>query len=125
MWRGDDAGLAGVLERVFEAGSADDFEARLAPKGVGCVRADGSAPPDFFLTDEHCGIEELRTPAVHPDWGDYLRNGPMARFSKGDRYGGASAMGDSTLTLLDELGYSAEESAALVEAGKVYAREAA
>ena len=121
----DDAGLAGALERVFEAGSADDFEGRLAPKGVGCVRADGSAPPDFFLTDEHCGIEELRTPAVHPDWGDYLRNGPMARFSKGDRYGGASAMGDSTLALLDELGYSPEESAALVEGRKVYAREAA
>ena len=121
----DDPDLADVLGRVFAAGTADDFETRLAPNGVGCVRADGSAPPDFFLTDEHCGIEELRTPAVHPDWGDYLRNGPMARFSNGDRYGGASAMGDSTLALLDELGYSAEESAALVDGRKVYARDAA
>ena len=116
--------LAAVLEGVFVAGTADDFEARLAPKGVGCVRADGLAPPDFFLTDEHCGIEELRTPAVHPDWGDYLRNGPMARFSKDDRYGGASAMGDSTLAVLEELGYSRAESAALVDSRKVYARDA-
>lgn len=120
-----DANLADTLERVFAAGSADDFEARLAPQGVGCVRADGKAPPDFFLTDEHCGIEELRTQAVHPDWGDYWRNGPMARFSKADRYGGASAMGDSTLALLAELGYSEAESAALVEDRKVYARDAA
>ena len=121
----DDANLADTLERVFAAGSADDFETRLAPQGVGCVRADGKAPPDFFLTDEHCGIEELRTQAVHPDWGDYWRNGPMARFSKGDRYGGASAMGDSTLALLAELGYSEAESTALVEDRKVYARDAA
>ena len=121
----DDPNLAATLESVFASGSADDFEARLAPQGVGCVRADGKAPPDFFLTDEHCGIEELRTQAVHPDWGDYWRNGPMARFSKGDRYGGASAMGDSTLPLLAELGYSEAESAALVEERKVYARDAA
>ena len=121
----DDSGLAETLEGVFAAGDADDFEARLAPKGVGCVRADGPAPPDFFLHDDHCGAEELRTPAVHPDWGEYWRNGPMARFSKGDRYGGASAMGDATVALLDELGYSAAESAALIETGKVHARDAA
>ena len=102
---GDDAALASALEAAFAAGDADDFERRLAPKGIGCVRADGAQPPDFFLNDPHCAIEELRVPAVHPDWGDYYRNGPMARFSKGDAYGGASAMGDSTRALLEELGY--------------------
>ena len=102
---GDDEALARALEATFANGDADDFERRLAPKGVGCVRADGAQPPDFFLNDPHCGIEELRVPAVHPDWGDYYRNGPMARFAKGVAYGGASAMGDSTRALLEELGY--------------------
>ncbi len=121
----DDEQLAEVLAAVFAAGDADDFERRLAPVGIGCVRADGPAPPEFFLNDSHCRAEELRVPAVHPDWGDYFRNGPMARFAKNDTYRGASAMGDATLALLDELGYSADEVAALIEERKVLARDAA
>ncbi len=117
--------LAQLLQGVFAAGSADDFERRLAPKGVGCVRADAAQPPDFFLNDAHCEAEELRVPAVHPDWGDYYRNGPMARFSKGAAYRGASAQGDATRALLGELGYEAEEVATLVENSTVYAREPA
>ena len=121
----DDDALGAALEAVFAAGDADDFERRLAPKGVGCVRADGAAPPDFLLNDPHCRIEELAVPATHPDWGDYYRNGPMARFSKGDDYRGASAMGDSTRALLEELGYSAAEVDELVASRKVYARDVA
>ena len=121
----DDDALGAALEAVFAAGDADDFERRLAPKGIGCVRADGAAPPDFFLNDPHCRAEELAVPATHPDWGDYYRNGPMARFSKGDDYRGASAMGDSTRALLEELGYSAAEIDELVASRKVYARDVA
>ena len=120
----DDPNLAKVLAATFEAGNADDFERRFAPKGVGCVRADDAQPPDFFLNDPHCEAEELRVPAVHPDWGDYYRNGPMARFSKGDSYGGASAMGDCTVPLLEELGYGADEIESLLDAKKVRARGA-
>lgn len=121
----DDANLGAVLTDLFASGDADDFERRLAPKGVGCVRADGAQPPDFFLNDPHCGVEELRVPAVHPDWGDYYRNGPMARFAKGDAYQGASAMGDSTTALLEELGYDAAQVADLIERRVVRARDAA
>ena len=121
----EDADLAAVLAEVFAAGSADEFERRLAPKGVGCVRADGAQPPDFFLNDDHAAAEELRVPAAHPDWGDYYRNGPMARFSKGDSYAGASARGDSTRKLLAELGYAADAVEALVANKTVYARDAA
>ncbi|MCY4058428.1 MAG: CoA transferase, partial [Gammaproteobacteria bacterium] len=108
------ADLENVLGDVFGAGQADDFEARLAPKGIGCVRADGLQPPAFLLEDEHCGVEELRVPAVHPDWGDYFRNGPMVRFSKGDDYPGTGAMGGATVALLEELGYSSTEIDALI-----------
>lgn len=118
----DAADMETVLGGVFAAGGADDFEARLATKGVGCVRADGLQPPAFLLEDEHCGLEELRVPAVHPDWGDYFRNGPMVRFSKGDDYPGTGAMGGATVALLDELGYSAAEIDALIAEGTVGAR---
>ena len=121
----DDADLAATLAAIFAAGDADAFERRLAPKGIGCVRADERQPPDFLLNDPHCEVEELRVPAVHPDWGDYCRNGPMARFSKGDSYLGASAMGDATTALLEELGYSSTEIASLIETKKVAARDAA
>ncbi|MXY55726.1 MAG: hypothetical protein F4029_20140 [Gammaproteobacteria bacterium] len=110
----DAADLDAVLGEVFAAGNADDFEARLATKGIGCVRADGPQPPAFLLEDAHCGIEELRVPAVHPDWGDYYRNGPMVRFSKGDDYPGTGAMGGATVALLEELGYSDAEIDALI-----------
>ena len=121
----DDPRLEEILAARFKAGEADDFERRLAPNGVGCVRADGAEPPDFFRCDPHCAAEELRVPAEHPDWGDYYRNGPMARFSKGDAYGGASAMGDSTVALLEELGYSPARISALVESKAVGVRPAA
>ena len=121
----DDPRLEETLAARFAAGEADDFERRLAPNGVGCVRADGAEPPDFFRCDPHCAAEELRVPAEHPDWGDYYRNGPMARFSKGDAYGGASAMGDSTVALLEELGYSPARISALVESKAVGVRPAA
>ena len=120
----DDPRLEEILAARFEAGGADDFERRLAPHGVGCVRADAAEPPDFFRCDPHCAVEELRVPAEHPDWGDYYRNGPMARFSKGDAYGGASAMGDSTVALLEELGYSPARISALVESKAVGVRPA-
>ena len=121
----EDPALGDALTELFASGDADDFERRLAPKGVGCVRADGAQPPDFFLNDPHCGVEELRVPAVHPDWGDYYRNGPMARFAKGGAYQGASAMGDSTTALLEELGYDAAQVADLIERRVVRARDAA
>ena len=119
------ADLEDVLGEVFAAGRADDFEARLAPKGIGCVRADGLQPPAFLLEDEHCGVEELRVAAVHPDWGDYFRNGPMVRFSKGDDYPGTGAMGGATVALLEELGYSGAEIDALIAERTVGARASA
>ena len=117
--------LESELTEQFAAGSADDFEQRLARRGVGCVRADGLQPPAFLLEDPHCGVEEMRVPAVHPDWGDYLRNGPMVRFSKGDQYPGTGAMGGATVALLEELGYSAAEIEALIASRAVRARKAA
>ena len=116
----DDPTLEATLEGIFAAGSADDFEARLAPWGVGCVRADGPPPPDFFLNDEHCEIEEMRTQSLHPQWGQYWRNGPMARFDRGEHYRGAGEMGDWTDEILHDCHYNESEIEAMREAGVIY-----
>ena len=118
----DDDDLADRLAALFGGDDADAWERRLAPRGVGCVRADGLPPQEFFLRDPHCRAEELAVPAVHPDWGDYLRNGPMARFVRGDDYIGTGAAGGATVKLLGELGYSAAQTEELIEARRVYAR---
>jgi crotonobetainyl-CoA:carnitine CoA-transferase CaiB-like acyl-CoA transferase len=102
----NDPGLAAQLEAVFADATADEWEARLAPYGLGCVRADGFMPHDFPLQDRHARTEELVTPAVHPEWGHYLRCGPVTRFGRGLALGGAPAQGNASISLLRELGYS-------------------
>ena len=121
----DADGLAETLSALFATDDADAWENRLAPKGIGCVRADGLPPQEFFLRDAHCQAEHLAVPAVHPDWGDYLRNGPMARFRKGDEYLGTGAAGGATVTLLKELGYSEAATQALIDDKRVFARREA
>ncbi len=120
----DAENLAETLAHLFAGNDADAWEARLAPKGIGCVRADGLPPQEFFLRDAHCQAEQLAVPAVHPDWGDYLRNGPMARFHKGDAYLGTGAAGGATVSLLRELGYSEAATEALIDRKRVFARKA-
>ncbi|HEY6599199.1 MAG TPA: CoA transferase, partial [Pseudomonadales bacterium] len=49
----NDPDLAARLEAMFADATADEWEAQLAPKGLGCVRADGLMPHDFLLQDPH------------------------------------------------------------------------
>jgi crotonobetainyl-CoA:carnitine CoA-transferase CaiB-like acyl-CoA transferase len=102
----NDPALAGKLETLFAGATADEWEARLAPKGFGCVRADGFMPHDFLLQDPHARTEEFVVPAQHPEWGEYVRYGPMARFGRGLAFAGAPAQGNASVSLLSELGYS-------------------
>lgn len=101
--------LADQLTSIFKTRSAIDWETQLTGKGIGCVVADEAAPPSWFLHDEHVKAERMLVPAVHPDWGDYLRLGPMVEFDTNAEYAGASAAGGSTVALLEELNYSTQE----------------
>ena len=60
-------------------------------------------------------------PAEHPEWGSYLRHGPMVRFDASRRYPGPSMAGDSTLNLLAEIGVDADTIQALLETSVVEA----
>lgn len=97
------------LASKFKENDAPYWEAKLTARGIGCVVADEAAPPDWFLTDPHVREEGLLVPAQHPDWGDYLRLGPMVEFDEQASYPGTEAAGGSTRELLLELNYSSEQ----------------
>jgi crotonobetainyl-CoA:carnitine CoA-transferase CaiB-like acyl-CoA transferase len=114
------AAVAAALAAMFAGGDADDWEVRLAPHGVGCVRADGALPDAFFLDDPQARAESLTVPARHPEWGDYRRHGPMAVFgTTPGECEGTAALGGATDELLAGLGMDAKAVAALREAGVV------
>ena len=117
----NDPDLEQTLSGVFASASAVDFERRLAPFGVGCVVADGPAPAEFLLTDEHAKTEELVVSTAHPDWGEYLRHGPMVRFGAGAPMRGPDRAGGSTTEILAELGYTSAEVENLINDGRVIA----
>ena len=109
------------LAEIFVTKHADTWEAELIPLGIGCVRADSNSTVRFFLDSEQAKADQLIVPAVHPEWGDYLRLGPMVEFSESNTYPGASLAGDSSKALLEELGYPASETLRLEEAGVIRA----
>ena len=103
----DDPSLEETLAGIFKADTAERWEEQFASLGIGCVKADVGAPPDFFMQDEHVRAENLLVEAEHPVWGDYLRLGPMTAFDDGP-FAGAEAAGGSTVALLREIGRSDE-----------------
>lgn len=117
----DQANLEHVLAQRFLTKTAAAWEAELTPKGIGCVVADEAAPPQWFLNDEHVKAERLLVPAEHPEWGDYLRLGPMVEFDSSVSYAGTELAGGSTRALLKELNYNDEAIGALEAEGIVRA----
>ncbi len=117
----DSVNLEDLLEARFLAKSAQEWEAELTPLGIGCVVADDSAPPTWFLKDEHVKAERLLVPAQHPEWGDYYRLGPMVEFDPTVNYAGTEAAGGSTVRLLRELNFSDESIEQLLAEGVVRA----
>ena len=97
--------LASNLSQIFQTKRSLEWEKELTAQGVTCVQADGEAPPGFFMNDEHVRAERLLVSAIHPQWGEYLRLGPMVEFDAEATYPGTGAAGGATLDLLAELGY--------------------
>ena len=116
-----DANLADKLATVFKTKDATQWEASLTSLGVGCVVADEAPPPAWFLHDEHVKAERLLVPTVHPEWGEYLRLGPMVEFDAEVSYAGTELAGGSTVALLDELNYDASIIERLIAEGVVSA----
>jgi crotonobetainyl-CoA:carnitine CoA-transferase CaiB-like acyl-CoA transferase len=109
------------LESLLATKDAQDWEEELSSRGIGCVRADAGWPGDFLLRDPIAAAEALTVPAEHPEWGSYLRHGPMVRFDTSRKYPGPSMPGDSTPNLLAEIGIDADTIQTLLETSVVEA----
>jgi crotonobetainyl-CoA:carnitine CoA-transferase CaiB-like acyl-CoA transferase len=107
------------LDEVFRRRGVQEWLASLTGPEIWCVRADSGWPADFLLGSELAVQDELVVPAVHPEWGEYLRHGPMVRFGRGLEYPAAGVAGDATVPLLEELGFTGEQVARLLDEGVV------
>ena len=122
--RNHDPELATALTGVFAGRAADSWEQLLAPAGIGCVRADGSAPGEFWLTDEHVRENGYVTEVQHARYGNHLRWGTLASLNGSPAVPGPGALGgDHTAALLRELGYDDAEVARLYADGVVWSEE--
>jgi crotonobetainyl-CoA:carnitine CoA-transferase CaiB-like acyl-CoA transferase len=117
----NDAALAEALSAVLSTRSADDWERALAPNGIGCVRADGPVPGEFWLDDAHVRENGFVVPVKHPRYGDSVRWGTLTRFSRTPEQPGPGCLsGDHTDVILAELGYSEDAVQRLRGAGVVW-----
>ncbi|MFN0148079.1 MAG: CaiB/BaiF CoA transferase family protein [Dehalococcoidia bacterium] len=125
--RGANGGaLAAELSALLRGRTADDWEALLAPAGVGCVRADGPMPGDFWGDDAHVRENGFVVNARHARYGDHLRWGPLAHFERTPAAPRAACLaGEHTATILMELGYGEAAIADLLARGVAWAEEIA
>ena len=108
--RGEHAAtLAIAIAEVFATREADWWERTLTARGIGCVRADGPVPGDFWHTDPHVAANGFVSTVTHLEQGPYERTHAVARVRGAERvYGPAPSGGEHTDALLHELGYDAE-----------------
>jgi crotonobetainyl-CoA:carnitine CoA-transferase CaiB-like acyl-CoA transferase len=117
---GDDA-LAQSLQEMFVSHDADYWASLLSDAGVGCVRADGPAPCEFWLVDTQVDALGLTAEVDHAEWGRYRRLGPMVLFDgQCQTLGPAPLGGQHNVELLTSLGYNGEQVASLLAEGIIW-----
>jgi crotonobetainyl-CoA:carnitine CoA-transferase CaiB-like acyl-CoA transferase len=119
-----DTDLASALETLFQRKTADEWERELTPLGVGCVRADGPMPGEFWLEDPHVRENGFVVERHHARYGDYLRHGPLQLLhDTPGALGPAVLAGEHTDAILAELGYDEEAIATLRANGNVWSEQ--
>ena len=117
----DNETLIEKLEALFKTQSALNWEKLFAPEGIGCVRADGLAPSQFWLEDEQIQSLNLSKKTRYPNWGDYHRHGPNVLFSCGvDHLGAAPTGGQHSEEILAELGFNQDQIHELIGNGVIW-----
>ncbi len=112
----NDERLVAALGDTFRERTADEWEALLAPAGVGCVRADAVTPGSFWQDDPHVAANGFAVAAEHVSYGDYKRHGPVVTFAEtAVRCGPGCVAGQHTDSILTELGYQPDAIASLRE----------
>jgi crotonobetainyl-CoA:carnitine CoA-transferase CaiB-like acyl-CoA transferase len=110
-----------ALAELFSTRTAEEWEGLLGGAGLGCVRADGPPPAEFWLTHPQPAALGLGQPAVHPRWGDYRRHGRLVAFDDGAQPLGAPPLaGQHNAEILALLGYDSARIEALHAAGVVW-----
>jgi len=125
--RADNAdALTEILETLFAREAADHWEQLLGTAGLGCVRADGPMPGDYWHESEQVLVNRFKETVRHTRHGELERHGPMARMhGTPNRIASAPLAGEHTDALLAELGYAAAEIAGFRSAGIVWSEEGA
>jgi crotonobetainyl-CoA:carnitine CoA-transferase CaiB-like acyl-CoA transferase len=109
-----------ALEEIFRTRTADEWEASLTSQGLGCVRADGSAPGRFWASDAHVRENGFVARTRHATHGEVLRWGALVHVNGAPASRiAAPVCGEHSDALLAELGRSADEIAALRAKGVV------
>ena len=115
------AALEQALDIMFKQKDADSWENILAPKGIGCVRADRTTPSDYWLHDPQAVALNAAVPIDHPHWGEYKRHGAMVNFDGEYRPLKAPPMaGEHNKELLVSLGYEPDLADRLEASGILY-----
>ena len=111
----------GHLSEIFKGNDAEFWEARLAPEGVGCVRADRYSPVEFWWHDPQVKALNLTQPTEHPAWGAYVRHGANVTFGRRQpKLKPPPIAGQHAEDLLAELGYDEAAIAILFARGAVW-----
>ena len=113
--------LIDVLSALFAARPASEWEADLAPQGIGCVVADGGSPGDFFAHDPHVAANRFAPVAEHQRLGAVRRWGALTHCAGGrDDLAPGVLAGAETDAILHEIGKTPDQIAALRQAGAVW-----
>jgi crotonobetainyl-CoA:carnitine CoA-transferase CaiB-like acyl-CoA transferase len=113
----NDGALIDALAAIFRTRPADEWQARLLEHGVPATRADEQTFEEFLVANTP------HRPMTHPDFGDYWRRPSVIRIDgcAPTEATVAPSLGQHTLAVLEELGYTPEERQQLVESGAVKA----
>ena len=112
--RQHDESLIEALSALFAQRPAAEWEATLAPQGIGCVEVYERSNSEFFSEDPVMRDTGLVAEVKHPLFGKMLRHGLPSDLSETPgRLAPGCKIGQHTDALLAELGYSPQEVADL------------
>ncbi|HEY3941950.1 MAG TPA: CoA transferase [Acidimicrobiales bacterium] len=120
----NDSALVEAIGSALLARSAADWEAALAERDVTCVEVSTGSFSEFNISSPTVVENDFTAEVTHPLFGTHLRHGPVATLSATPGAPGPGCLvGQHTLPILSELGYTDEEIDALLEQRIVHSPE--